>query len=1031
MKNEAINLSSTHTTKFENEIDISKILNFDPELNSKKILNIFIKPCKKKSFGISHITLSNNNNLYLNTNEIFYGDYPLFNLNNFIIYLSQFDPDLIFINSNYDEDFDILNLKNLFFNNENLKQKINIISSNISINFKSFEILFKNFLLTNNYSNIQTNSILNSLLNNFTYNSLVAFYISFSILKNFNMNFLQKNNNNNKNFFHKIIFNDYLFIHNKTFIELNIFKENRHPSLIKGIGKSKEGLSIFNLFNKCVSSQGKKLFKNFIYFPISNENEINLRYQCIKDLINLNNFTFIKGILNCLIQIKDIEIILKNLKNFVINKKEFLNLYFSLNFFIKIYEIYFNNISKNYKISILDEEFLKIEIENIQKIFDFLNNVFEITNKNDINIKNGINEILDNVRKDYSQINDILQKEAINYSKNIPKNSFIQKFMFVFIPQFGYMFTVEKNNLYYKYIKEKYLELIKNKELYNDNIDINENNENNNNLEENEEEKENEINTSNNIYNSNDTNNLSSKNLNTNSSLSSHYKNLNSINTSDKKIMTQIEEEENENSQINNNNNNINKKFLSNNNNNNNNNNIKETIINVEEEEENELEEEINDENFELENFEETLVLKKIKFPLLNLDFQFHNKDMIYYKNDITINLDKLYGDLAGKLTDCENTLYRAIAKQILNYETDIIQINKFISLLDVFINFYNLSEKYELFCPKINNNNLLINKNDNYNSFYFEENRNLILEYMNYNNINNNNINFVSQSFNSYNKNIFLILGNISSGKSLFLKSIGNLVFLSQIGSFIPCKKFEFEIFSKILTNIDIIESNIDHLSGFTIEVNEIKKIIDIFNMDFNEENNNYVNDLILLDNPFKRTNELNQNCLISGMLKYFNKKINKFKNKKNCKIFITINENILNFLKKNNVIDYNITDLYQMETKKINDDYINLYNIIKINNNLDINNNNDEYDISKLFIAKENGLDNNLFLRSLEILNIFRNKKQIFPNTEIFHKIAKNLKNENKIFEIKNFIRNYNINLENNNKEFEFINNLNNLFL
>ena len=1012
MKNESINLASTHTTKFENEIDITKILNFDSEINSKKILNIFIKSSKKKSFGLSHITLSNNNNLYLNSNEIFYGDYPLFNLNNFIIYLSSFDPDLIFINSNFDDDsdFDVLNLKNLFFNNENLKQKINIISSKISINFKSFEIIFKNFLLINNYSNIQINSILNSLLSNFTYNSLVAFYISFSILKNFNANFLKTKNK--KNFFHKIIFNDYLFIHNKTFIELNIFKENRHPSLIKGIGKSKEGLSLFNLFNKCVSSQGKKLFKNFIYFPSSNENEINLRFQCIKDLINLKNFTFIKGILNCLTQIKDIEIILKNLKNFVINKKEFLNLYFSLNFFIKIYEIYYNNISKNNKISILDEEFLKIDIENIQKIFDFLNNVFDITNKNDINIKNGINEILDNVRKDYSQINDILQNEAINYSKNIPKNSFIQKFMFVFIPQFGYMFTVEKNNLYYKYIKEKYLELIKNKELYNDNIETTENNDfDNNNF---EEKDKNEIDTSNNIYNSND--DLSSRNLNTNSSINSHYQNINSI--TDKNIMTQIEEEENENSQINN------KKFLSNNDNNKNN--IK---SNFEEEEENELDEEINDENFELENFEETLVLKKIKFPSLNLEFQFHNKEMIYYKNDITINLDKLYGDLAGKLTDCENTLYRAIAKQILNFELDIIQFNKFISFLDVFINFYNLSEKYELFCPKINNNNFFINKNNNnYNSFYFEENRNLISEFMNYNN--NNNMNFVSQNFNSFNKNIFLILGNISSGKSLFLKSIGNLVFLSQIGSFVPCKNFEFEIFSKILTNIDIIESNIDRLSGFTIEVNEIKKIIEIFNVDFNEENNNFVNDLILLDNPFKRTNEFNQNCLISGMLKFFNEKINLFKNKKNCKIFITINENILNFLKKNNVIDYNITDLYEMETKKINDNFINLYNIKKINI-FDNYNNNDDYDISKLFLAKENGLDNNLFLRSLEILNIFRNKKQIFPNIEIFHKITKNLKNENKIFEIKNFIRNYNINLENNNKEFELINNLNNLFL
>ena len=88
-----------------------------------------------------------------------------------------------------------------------------------------------------------------------------------------------------------------------------------------------------------------------------------------------------------------------------------------------------------------------------------------------------------------------------------------------------------------------------------------------------------------------------------------------------------------------------------------------------------------------------------------------------------------------------------------------------------------------------------------------------------------------------------------------------------------------------------------------------------------------------------------------------------------------------------------------------------------------------NDE--INQLLLAKELGLDNSLFLRALEIENLFKKKTKIFPNLEKFIKNANSLnKNKKELFEkIINYARSQ-ISLEHNEQELNIIKYINDIF-
>ena len=962
-----------------------------------------------KIIGISYLNLNlslekqhyikdNNTNIL----EIYFGEYPSYDLNSLLKYLAKLNPDIILVHGHSESILiSLLNKIKLFQN------KVKEISY-INYKLKKAQIIIQDYL--ENYSglsHIQSMTTTSDILSYYDYNAQCAMFILFTLFKKMVIG----NSDPPSIQFKNIFFNDLLYCSPKTKNELCIFQQQLHPSLIKGFGKGKEGLSIFNLFNKCSTVQGKRLLKHMILFPLKDKEKLDKRYQCIQDLININNYTIIKGFLSNLSVIKDLEIIIEDLKSFVINPKVWITLDNTLSGILRI-----NQIMKTLKkrINIISDLLDNINFEDIQKIYDFLSVCFEFWRVDEVPIiKEGVSDTLDEINKQYRGIDEILQKKASEYRDLLPKNTFFDEFQICFYPQIGYLVGIIKNAKY-KYLMKKYgqefLNQLDTAEYLEfpieDIID-----EDNKKLYENI--NENKINGS--EINSNENKEVYKGGRQVSSIMKVNDEEISEENGTNNKnnkndMMTQINEEgelqENEEDE----------KHITNINNKNkneigNNNNIKEVIEEEikEEEKENEIEPRI------LTNYEETLILIKLKIQdISDLKFQFHDEKLIYYKNYITEELDSKYGDLQSKLLDCENNVFRQISKQILGFESELIKVNKFVAFLDIFIHLSIFSDKYQLYRPIIN---------PDFPQIEFKEGRNVITEII-------IGANYIPSSFNSNNKNINIISGPISSGKTIFLSLIGTLAYLAQIGTFIPAMNYKSSMFKMILSNLSVSENNIDQLSGFTTEAKEIKKIIDIYENEvlYNDENNKN-NLLILLDTPFKKTSEKNQNCLIGGILKYLYDIISKNPENKS-KIFITFKPETLNFLKENNLLNEKYINVFEMETLSTtnnknsdninNNKFVQTYKL-KEKNDKNINHN---FEVDQLLLAKELGLDNTLFLRALEIENLFKKKKKIFPDLDKFMKYTHSLEKHKKdIYDkIMDYTQN-NISLESDEKEVNII--------
>ena len=956
------------------------------------------------SFDKQHHIKENNSTIL----EIYFGEYPSYDINSFLKFLAKINPDMILYHGHSESILiSLLNKIKIF------KDKIKEISF-INYKLKKAQIIIQDYL--ENYSglsHIQSMTKTSDILSYNDYNAQCAMFILFTIFKKI----VSGSGDPPPLQFRNIFFNDLLYCSPKTKNELCIFQYQLHPSLIKGYGKGKEGLSIFNLFNKCSTVQGKRLLKHMILFPLKDQDKLNKRYQCIQDLSDINNFTIIKGFLSNLSTIKDLEIIIDDLKSFVINPKVWILLDNSLSGILRIYQI-MNTLKK--RISILSDILDNINFDDIQKIYDFLSVCFEFWRGDEVPIiKEGVSDTLDEINKQYRGIDEILQKKASEYRDLLPKNTFFDEFQICFYPQIGYLIGIIKNEKY-KYLMQKYgqefLSQLDTKEYFEFPLDEIINNNINNIDTENNKKISSNYNTTISEINSEEKKEQYKGGRQVSNIMKLNeeeiIENNNSINTTNKNeknksndIMTQIkEEQENEDDE----------KNMTNFNKMKNNNEIKENII----------EENDNDNDNEIEirpltNYEETLILIKLKIQDTNdLKFQFHDEKLIYYKNYITEELDTKYGDLQSKLLDCENNVFRQISKQILSFENELIKVNKFIAFLDIFIHFSIFADKHQLYKPLIN---------FDISKIEFKEGRNVITEIL-------IGANYIPSSFNSNEKTINIISGPISSGKTIFLSLIGTLTYLAQIGTFIPAMNYKSCIFKMILSNLSVSENNIDQLSGFTTEAKEIKKIIDIYENEvlYNEENKENNNVLILLDTPFKKTSEKNQNCLIGGILKYIYDIIDKNPRNKS-KIFITFKPETLKYLKDNNLINEKYTNIFEMETLRANNN-INSGNNININNNKFIQtyklkekndkNKNSNFEVDQLFLAKELGLDNSLFLRSLEIENLFKKKQKIFPDLEKFMKYTHSLeKNKKDIYDkIMEYTQN-NISLESDEKEINLI--------
>ncbi|MFO7526523.1 MAG: DNA mismatch repair protein MutS [Ignavibacteriaceae bacterium] len=178
------------------------------------------------------------------------------------------------------------------------------------------------------------------------------------------------------------------------------------------------------------------------------------------------------------------------------------------------------------------------------------------------------------------------------------------------------------------------------------------------------------------------------------------------------------------------------------------------------------------------------------------------------------------------KIGDLEYQLFNEIRSLVAN-ETEAIQSNaKLIAMLDCFISFAECAAQYNYVKPELNLND----------EIEIIESRHPVVE-----RILQPGEKFTPNdcSLNNNNQQIIILTGPNMAGKSVYLRQIGLIILLAQIGSFVPAKKAKIGLVDRIFTRVGASDNITTGESTFLVEMQEAANIL----------NNATSKSLVLLD--------------------------------------------------------------------------------------------------------------------------------------------------------------------------------------
>jgi DNA mismatch repair protein MutS len=108
----------------------------------------------------------------------------------------------------------------------------------------------------------------------------------------------------------------------------------------------------------------------------------------------------------------------------------------------------------------------------------------------------------------------------------------------------------------------------------------------------------------------------------------------------------------------------------------------------------------------------------------------------------------------------------------------------------------------------------------DNERPLKITKGRNLLVEYQRGNQ-------FVRQDYIMQKSSTTIVYGPNGSGKSIFLRTLGDIMYLAQIGCFVPCDKAELPLFRQLFTKFSSQEDSHFQKSLFYQEASEINEIL------------------------------------------------------------------------------------------------------------------------------------------------------------------------------------------------------------
>ncbi|XP_057809794.1 DNA mismatch repair protein MSH5 isoform X2 [Salvia miltiorrhiza] len=238
---------------------------------------------------------------------------------------------------------------------------------------------------------------------------------------------------------------------------LHIFQTDKHPSHM-GIGRSKEGFSVYGMMNKCVTPMGRRLLRNWFLRPIVDLEKLNVRLDTISFFVGAEEFLI--SIRQTLKSVKDIPHILKkiNSPSSVCTNNDwatFLRSICSLLHINKIFEVGISEALleqlKHLNLDIIEKAGLHISAD-LAYVYELVIGVIDLNRSKEKGyetiVKDNFCGELDELRQIYEELPEFLEEVSSLELARLPYMSG-EKFIpcIVYIHQIGYLLCLFEEKL--------------------------------------------------------------------------------------------------------------------------------------------------------------------------------------------------------------------------------------------------------------------------------------------------------------------------------------------------------------------------------------------------------------------------------------------------------------------------------------------------------------------------------------------------------------------------------------------------------
>jgi len=174
--------------------------------------------------------------------------------------------------------------------------------------------------------------------------------------------------------------------------------------------------------------------------------------------------------------------------------------------------------------------------------------------------------------------------------------------------------------------------------------------------------------------------------------------------------------------------------------------------------------------------------------------------------------LDEEIGDLDAFIKDTEAMIVSELEESILDCESELRETFESLAELDCILSLATCAAESNFVRPMIIEHDIFI---------HIENGRHPLQELVLEDEFIPNNIDI------DKNNRINIVTGPNFSGKSCYIRQVGLLVYMAQIGSFLPCEKAKLSVVKQIMARISSAETCSIPQSTFQIDLTEMATIL------------------------------------------------------------------------------------------------------------------------------------------------------------------------------------------------------------